>query len=115
MKNYTLFTAVVPFAKTNEQSVPIALTVPNNAIPLQTEYLPTGQVFHFLVPCDESGRPVGDIVTPNIYEVAWNKLYELFGEQLKQPGLDNMDAVLKGVRLELEGEKEAKEEAEQES
>jgi len=114
MKNYTLFTAMVPFARPNEQSVPITITVPDNAIPLQTEYLPTGQVFHFLVPCDEKGVPVEEIIATNNYEIAWNKLYELFGEQLKQPGLDTMDSVLKGVALEMEGEKESEEEVEQE-
>lgn len=61
MKNYTLFTAVVPFARPNEQSKPIIVTVPNNAIPLQTEYTPTGQVFHFLVPCDEKGVPIEEV------------------------------------------------------
>lgn len=111
MKNYTLFTATVPFARPGEQSKPITISVPGNAIPLQMEYLPTGQVFHFLVPCDEKGVPVEEVITtPNLYEMAWNKLYELFGEQLKQPGLDTMDSVLKGVRLEMEGEKEAREE-----
>ena len=115
MKNYTLFTAMVPFAKTNEQSVPIALMVPDNAIPLQTEYTLTGQVFHFLVPCDESGRPVGDIVTPNIYEMAWRELYRLYGERLDGANQDVTDSVLKGVGLEKESDVEAKEEAEQES
>ena len=58
MKNYTLFTAVVPFAKTNEQSKPITIAVPNNAIPLQVEYRSSGTAFHFLVPCDEKGVPI---------------------------------------------------------
>lgn len=114
MKNYTLFTATVPFARPGEPSVAIALTVPDNAIPLQTEYLPTGQVFHFLVPCDEKGVPM-EYVESNTYEIAWSKLYELFGERLEQDNLDVMDSVLKGVRSEMEGEVEVKEETEQES
>lgn len=115
MKNYTLFTATVPFARPNEQSKPIIVTVPDNAIPLQTEYLPTGQVFHFLVQCDEKGVPIEGVITPTTYEAAWGELYKLFGERLEQDNLDVMDSVLKGVSSEMEGEKEVKEEAEQES
>ncbi|MBA7685634.1 hypothetical protein ES703_94059 [subsurface metagenome] len=103
MKNYTLFTAVVPFARPNEQSKPIIVTVPNNAIPLQTEYLPTGQVFHFLVPCDEKGVPIEEVITPTVYEAAWGKLYKLYGERLDQGNLDIMDSVLREVKLEMEG------------
>ncbi|MBA7465330.1 hypothetical protein ES707_00492 [subsurface metagenome] len=61
MKNYTLFTAVIPFARPNEPSIPITLAVPDNAIPLQVEYSSTGQVFHFLVPCDEKGVPIEEV------------------------------------------------------
>ena len=109
MKNYTLFTARVPFAKLGEQSVAIALTVPDNAIPLQTEYLPTGQVFHFLVPCDEKGIPMEEIIESGVYEVAWGELYKLFGERSEQDNLEVMDSVLKGVRSETEDEEEVKE------
>lgn len=111
MKNYTLFTAMVPFARPNEQSKPITVSVPNNAIPLQTDYAPTGQVFHFLVPCDEKGVPIEEeVITPTVYEAAWGELYKLFGERLEQDNLDVMDSVLKGVKLEMGGEVEAKEE-----
>jgi len=61
MKYYTLFTAVVPFAKPNDQPTPITVTVPNNAIPLQVEYRSTGTAFHFLVPCDEKGIPIEEV------------------------------------------------------
>jgi len=58
MKNYTLFTAVVPFAEKPSEHIPITIAVPDNAIPLHMEYYPTGQAFHFLVPCDEKGVPI---------------------------------------------------------
>lgn len=99
MKNYTLFTAVVPFAKPSEQSIPITIAVPDNAIPLHMEYHPTGQAFHFLVPCDEKGVPIEEVIT-NIYEAAWGELYKLYGERLDQGNLDIMDSVLKEVKLE---------------
>lgn len=107
MKNYTLFTAVVPFARPSEQSLPITVAVPDNAIPLQVEYSSTGQVFHFLVPCDEKGVPIEEVITPNIYEAAWGELYKLYGERLDQGNLDIMDSVLKRVKLEMEGDSDA--------
>lgn len=103
MKNYTLFTAEVPFT-TTKQSAPIAVAVPSNAIPLQLEYRPAGIAFHFLVPCDEAGNPIEEVITPNVYEVAWNKLYELFTERSEQDNLDAMDSVLKGVMSEMQDE-----------
>ncbi len=112
MRNYTLFTAVVPFT-TNEQPVPIILEVPNNAVPLQTEYRSTGQAFHFLVPCDDNGLPVEEVITPNIYEIAWGELHELFGERSEQDNLDAMDSVLKGVIAKRENDVEAKGEEEE--
>lgn len=37
----------------------------------------------------------------SLYEIAWNKLYQVFGEQLNQEALEVMDGVLKGVELEV--------------
>jgi len=112
MKNYTLFTALVPYAPPNAPSTPVVIQVSDNAIPLGVEYRPNGQFFHFFVPCDENGKPIEE-VSVNIYESAWNELYKLFGERMEQENIDVMDSVLKGVKLELESEEEAKKEVEQ--
>lgn len=112
MKNYTLFSALVPFRVSNEPPTPIIIQVQDNAIPFQMEYNPNGQVFHFLVPCDENGKPI-EKIPGNIYETAWNELYKLFGERMEQENIDVMDSVLKGVKLELESEEEARKEVEQ--
>jgi len=40
----------------------------------------------------------------SLYAMAWNKLQQIFGEQLRQEEFDLMDSVLKGVKLEIEDE-----------
>jgi len=47
----------------------------------------------------------------SLYAAAWNKLQQIFGEQLRQEELDLMDSGWKGVKLEIEDELIARKEA----
>lgn len=41
-------------------------------------------------------------LSPDIFKIAWWELYKCLGENLNQEGLDLMDSVLEGVRLDME-------------
>ena len=47
----------------------------------------------------------------SLYEIAWNKLCQVFEEQLNYEAIDVMDSVLEGVKLEAIDEITIKEEA----
>ncbi len=117
MKHYSIKTLIVALP---EQSItePVVITLPDNVIPIGEEVrpvdFPEGLYLHYLIPCNEDGEPIEEVVTVDIYGTAWNELYKLFGERLEQSNLDVMDSVLKGVKLEMEVEKEVREEAEKE-
>ncbi|GAI88059.1 unnamed protein product, partial [marine sediment metagenome] len=97
----------------------LMVTLPSNAIPIGIEVrplsMPEGLFLHYLIPCEESGNPIEEVTPSNIYETAWEKLSQLYGERSEQENLDVMDSVLKGVVLELENELGAKGEAEKEA
>lgn len=109
MKNYSIITTIV--ALPLNQPEPVIITLPDNAIPIGIEVRPLGYpeglFLHHLVPLDESGKPIEEVIAPNIYETAWNKLYELFGEQSDQESLDKMDGVLCGTKTLMESEQES--------
>lgn len=111
MKNYLIKTLMVSLPGESITEA-IMVTLPNNAIPIGIEVrpvsFPEGLFLHHLIPCDESGNPIEEVITPNIYEMVWNELYKLYGEHLDQEHLDLMDAVLKGVTSERKAEEEAK-------
>lgn len=100
MKNYLVKTLMVSLPRPITETIIIEL--PDNAIPVGVEVrplgMPEGLFLHHLIPCDEKGNPIEDVITPNVYEVAWNKLYELFGELSDQEALDKMDGVLCGTK-----------------
>lgn len=104
MKYYIIQTLIVSLPV--NQLTPVVITLPNNATPIGIEVrpvsFPDGLYLHHLIPCDENGNILGEVITPNIYETAWNELFKCFGERLEQDNLDVMDAVLKGVKLETE-------------
>ena len=115
MKNYIIKTLMVSLLP--KESIPedIIITLPNNVLPIGIEVrpvsFPEGLFIHHLIPCDESGNPIEETITTNIYEAAWNELSKCFGEKMQQEELDLMDSVLKGVKLEMESDIEAKKEA----
>lgn len=110
MRKYSILTAVVSVPQSVPgQLTPVVVLLPDNAIPLQVDYnsgLP-GEVatcaIHHLVPCDDEGNLIDEVVSPNVYETAWNELYKLFAERSEQDNLDLMDKAIKGV---IEEEKE---------
>ncbi len=106
MSYYSIRTLVVSLPI--DRSAPVIIKLPDNAIPLGVEICPVstpeGLLLHHLVLCDEDGNPIEEVFTPDICEMAWNELYKLYGEHLDQDNLDVMDAVLKGVKGEIEGE-----------
>lgn len=115
MKNYIIRTLMVALP---EESITesIVITLPNNSIPIGIEVrpasFPEGLFLHHLIPCDENGNPIEEVIPINIYEIAWEKLGQVYGEQQNQEGLDGMDAVFKGVELEMEGEVGARKDGE---
>lgn len=115
MKHYSILTMVVSLPEQSITELPV-ITLPDGAIPIGIEVrpaaMPGGLYLHYLIPCGGNGVPIEEVVTANIYETAWNELNKLFGERLEQSNLDVMDSVLKGVKLEVEGEKETGQEAE---
>lgn len=113
MKNYSILTSMISLPTPIQPGLPISfiVTLPDNAIPfVQVEHLPAdappGYLVNYLVPCDESGNPIEEVITPNVYEMAWDELYKLYSEQLNQEELDIMDAVLRGVIAEIKDEAE---------
>lgn len=110
MKNYIIKTLMVTLPVNT--SAPVIITLPDNAIVVGVEVRPAnmlqGLFLHHLIPCDEEGNPIEETIPINVYEIAWEKLSQFYGEQLNQEGLDIMDAMLKGVKLEMESEVQAR-------
>lgn len=106
MKNYSIKTLLVSLP---EESITeaIIVTLPNNATPIGIVIRPTeapeGLFLHYLVPVDEEGVPIEEVAT-NTYEIAWNKLSELFGERSEQDNIETMASVLNGVKTEIQDE-----------
>lgn len=107
MKYYLIKTLMVSLPRqTRDES--IMLELPNNAIPIGIEVrpvsFPEGLFIHHLIPCDEKGNLIEEVIPSSVYEAAWNELYKLFGERLEQENLDGMDAVMAGIRANIREE-----------
>lgn len=78
--------------------------------PTQIPYYPPTEL-HLLLASFDILDILEEMHEEPIYTTAWDKLHQVFGEQLRHEDMDIMDSVLKGVKLEIEDNQKAREEA----